>query len=158
MEGANEIKKRKNPEFQRTKFRAYVKLGSGQKSMRKYKKAKGRHNKIRQKEKGRPRKVEIGFKNDARIRGLVLGKTPVFVQRLQDIEKVGKGNLAIIGNIGRKAKIEIAKEIQKRNISVLNLNVRKFLRKMERMQKHKEKEKAGAKQKEATPNKKEQTS
>lgn len=157
MEGANEIKKRKNPEFQRTKFRAYVKLGSGQKSMRKYKKAKGRHNKIRQKEKGRPRKVEVGFKNDARIRGLVLGKMPVFVQRLQDIEKVGKGNIAIIRNIGRKAKIEIAKEIQKRNISVLNLNASRFLRRIERMQKYGGKAKEGAKLKEAAQNKKEQT-
>ena len=49
--------KKKTPNFQRTKFRTYVKLGRAQKSKRKYRKAKGIHNKIREKRKGRPKRV-----------------------------------------------------------------------------------------------------
>jgi len=39
----------------------YSKLGSKQKSKQKWRKARGRHSKIRTRQKGRPNKVQIGF-------------------------------------------------------------------------------------------------
>jgi large subunit ribosomal protein L32e len=121
--------------FQRTKFRAYVKLGSRQKSMRRYKKATGRHNKTRQKWKSRPPMVEIGYKNKVETRGLINGKTPILIHNLQDLNGVQKNNVIIIGKIGTKSKIELAKEIEKRKLEVLNLNIRKFLKKTEKAKK-----------------------
>ncbi len=139
--------KKKTPNFQRTKFRAYVKLGSRQKSKQKYTRATGRHNKTRQKWKSRPKMVEIGYKNKVVERGLIYGKTPVVIRNIIDIQNVGKNMIAIIGNIGMKKKIEVAKEIIKRNIEVANLNVKKFLRKVERIKSHKARMKESEKEK-----------
>ncbi len=127
--------------FQRTKFRAYVKLGKGQKSKQSYRKATGRHNKIREKQKGRPPRVEIGYKNETGGRGLINNKLPVLVNCLKDLEKVKKENIIIIGKIGDKNKEKIAKEIQKKGFDVDNLNIKKFLKKIEKTRAYKLKKK-----------------
>lgn len=114
--------------FQRTKYRAYVRLGSGQKSKQKYRRPTGRHNKTRQKWKSRPPMVEIGYKNKSEIRGLINNKKPLVIRNLNDLEKVTKENIIIIAKIGLKNKISLAKEIQKRNLEVYNLNIKKFLK------------------------------
>ena len=75
--------------------------------------------------------VEIGYKNQCNERGLVLGKTPVWVYNLADLEKAGKENIIILGKIGAKKKMEIAREIEKRKLEVFNLNVAKFLKQNE---------------------------
>jgi len=123
--------KRRQANFQRTKFYTYVKLGSRQKSMRKYKRATGRHNKTRQKWRSRPPMVEIGYKNQCNERGLVNGKKPISVFNLADLEKAGKENIIILGKIGAKNKIQIAREIEKRKLDVFNLNVARFLKQNE---------------------------
>ena len=125
------MEKRRQGNFQRTKFYAYVKLGSRQKSMRKYKRATGRHNKTRQKWRSRPPMVEIGYKNEKSGRGLISGKTPVWVFNLKDLEKAGKDSIIIIGKIGAKNKMQIAKEIEKRKLEVFNLNTAKFIKENE---------------------------
>ena len=138
------VTKRKNM-FQRTKYRAYVKLGSGQKSKLKYKRAKGRHNKTRQKWRSRPPMVEVGYKNPVAQRNLINNKIQVLVFNVQDLAKVGKDSIAIIAKVGNKNKIMMAKEIQKRKIEVLNLNVNKFLKNVERKEKIKQEQKTKSK-------------
>ena len=123
------------PKFQRTKFRAYVKLGSGQKSKLVYRRAKGRHNKTRQKWRSRPPMVEVGYKNENKTRNLINGKVSVLVYNLKDLSRVTKENIIILGKIGAKAKIEIAKEIEKKGLEVFNLNIRKLMKNLERKKK-----------------------
>ena len=125
--------------FQRTKFRAYVKLGSRQKSKQKYRRAKGRHNKTRQQWKSRPRKVEIGFRTEKKTRDLVNGKQIVLVKNIKDLKKVGDNQIAMISKIGNKNKLGIIEEAEKMKIEILNLNVKKFKRKIERKREHKKK-------------------
>jgi len=131
--------KKKRTNFQRTKFRAYVKLGKGQKSKQRYKKANGRHNKTRQKWKSRPRMVEIGYRNKVDTRMLINGKMPVLVKTLADLKKMTKENIAIIGKIGMKAKVELIKEAEKQGIEMENINIKKFLRQADRNIKHRSK-------------------
>ena len=126
------MEKKRQANFQRTKYYTYVKLGLGQKSKRKYKRASGRHNKTRQKWRSRPPMVEIGYKNEVKTSGLVNNKKPVWVYNLEDIKKVGKENIIILGKIGEKKKIQIAQEISKKGLEVSNLNVRKFLKEFEK--------------------------
>lgn len=121
--------------FQRTKSYAYVKLGSRQKSMKKYRRATGRHNKTRQKWRSRPPMVQIGYKNNTTTRGLINEKTPVTVYNLKELNALTKENIAIFGNIGNKLKIQMAKEAQNKKIEVFNLNITKFLKEMERKNK-----------------------
>lgn len=123
--------------FQRTKFRAYACLGANQKSKRKYRRCKGRHNKTRQNRKGRPPRVQIGYKQKIETSGLLNGKTPINVYNIEDIKKMNKNNIAIIGSIGDKKRYEIAKEALSKNIEIHNLNLKKFIKKMERKMKHK---------------------
>lgn len=116
--------------FQRTKYFAYVKLGSRQKKLRRYKRPTGRHNKSRQKWRSRPPMVEIGYKNKCAGRGLINGKTPVLVHNLNDLGKLGKDSIAIIGKIGNKKKIEMAKYALEKKIEVYNLDAGKFMSKI----------------------------
>ena len=72
--------------------------------------------------------VQIGYKNKVNQRGLIGGKTPVLVYNIADLNKVGKNNIIIVGKIGNKSKIELIKEIDKRKLSVQNVNVNKFIK------------------------------
>ena len=126
------MEKKRQAHFQRTKPHTHIKLGSRQKSMRKYKRASGRHNKTRQKWRSRPPMVEIGYKNQCSTSGLVNDKIPVSVYNLGDLNKVGKDNIIIIGNIGHKLRIEIAKQAVAKKMEIFNLNTQKFLKEVER--------------------------
>jgi len=124
------MEKKRQGHFQRTKPYAYVKLGRRTKI--RYKRPTGRHNKSRQKWRSRPPMVEVGYKNKANERNLLSGKSPIWVYNLKDIDKAGKDNVIIIGKIGLKNKLAIAKEIQKRKLGVFNLNINKFLKENEK--------------------------
>jgi large subunit ribosomal protein L32e len=125
--------------FQRTKSYAYVKLGSRQKSMKKYRRATGRHNKTRQKWRGRPPMVQIGYKNNTQTRGLINNKMPITVYNLADLNKLTKDNIAIFGKIGNKLRIEMAKQAMDKKIEVYNLNITKFLKETEKLNKKEKK-------------------
>jgi large subunit ribosomal protein L32e len=126
--------------FQRTKSYAYVKLGSRQKSMKKYRRATGRHNKTRQKWRSRPPMVQIGYKNKVETRGLINEKKPVTVYNLDELRSLTKENIAIFGKIGNKLRIEMAKEAVAKKIEVYNLNLAKFLKETERQNKKEKKQ------------------
>ncbi|MEK6885629.1 MAG: eL32 family ribosomal protein [Nanoarchaeota archaeon] len=122
--------------FHRTKYWAYVKLGSRQKSMRRYKRPTGRHNKSRQKWRSRPPMVEIGYKNKCQTAGMINEKTPVMVNNLNELRKLNaKQNIAIFAKIGKKNKMQMAKEAQAKNIEIYNLNTTKFLKECARDEK-----------------------
>jgi len=126
--------------FQRTKYFAYVKLGSRQKSMRRYKRPTGRHNKSRQKWKSRPPMVEIGYKNKCETAGMINEKMPVIVNNIEELRKLNsKDNIAIFAKIGKKNKMQMAKEAQAKNIEIYNLNTVKFLKECARDEKIKQK-------------------
>jgi large subunit ribosomal protein L32e len=131
------MEKKKQANFQRTKYYAFVKLGLRQKSKRRYVRARGRHNKIRQKWRGKPPMVEAGYKNKVETRGLINGKMPVLVYNVSDLAKVGKDNIAIIAKVGDRNKLEIAKEALAKKVEIYNLNIRKFMKKIERENKYK---------------------
>lgn len=129
------MEKKRQANFQRTKKHCYVKLGSRQKSMRKYKRASGRHNKTRQKWRSRPPMVEIGYKNQCSTSGLINDKLPILVYNSQDLSKVGKENIIILGKIGNKLKIELVKQAVAKKMEIYNLNVKKFMKEVERQAK-----------------------
>lgn len=131
------MEKRRQGNFYRTKPHAYVKLGRRTKA--RYKRPTGRHNKSRQKWRSRPPMVEVGYKNQSNERNLVLGKMPVWVYNVRDIDKIGKDSIAIIAKIGKKNKLAVAKEMQKRKLAAANLNINKFLKLNEKTDKQENK-------------------
>jgi len=115
--------------FLRRTWSRYSKLGKGRKKKQVWRKPKGRDNKMREKRKGYPAVVSIGYKKDTKSQGKIKERQPIIVKNLKELENAQKNQIAIIGKIGKKKKIEIAKIAKEKKIQIYNLNVEKFLKK-----------------------------
>jgi ribosomal protein L32E len=124
-------KKKTNPTFLRrhTSFRS--RLGRKRKKIQTWRRATGRHNKVRLKRKGYPIKVMIGFRTPSVERDLIQDTKPIKVMNVKELSKVGKGQSAIIGKVGNKKRLEILKAAKEKKIIVANLNVKKKIKSIE---------------------------
>jgi len=127
--------------FLRRTWNRYSKLGKGRKKKQKWRKPTGRDNKMREKRKGYPVVVSIGYKKNSGLRGKISKKQAVVVKNVQELEKTKANQIAIIGNIGKKKKLEIAKKAKEKKIQIHNLNIKKFLKQMEKRKKSEKEEK-----------------
>ncbi len=114
--------------FLRRTWSRYSKLGLRRKKKQVWRRPTGRDNKMREKRGGYPAVVSIGYKKDKTSRGKVENKTMVMVNNLKDLQKVKKEEIAVIGKIGNKKRLEIAKKAKESNVPVYNLNLTKFLK------------------------------
>jgi len=117
----------------------YSKLGKRRKKKQIWRRPKGRDNKMREKRKGYPKTVSVGYSQEKNLRGAVQGKKSVIVRNVKDLEIIKKNEIGIIGNIGKKKKIEIAKKAKEKGILFYNLNVKTFLKEVEKKKIKKEK-------------------
>jgi len=115
-------------EFLRRTGNRFSKLGKGRKKKQKWRKPTGRDNKMREKRKGYPAVVKIGYKQDKKLSGVINEKMPMMIMNIRDLEKIKKNDVGIIGKVGQKKKIEIAKIAKEKKIKIYNLNAGKFLR------------------------------
>lgn len=111
--------------FIRRNWTKASRLGKGRKKKQVWRAPKGRHSKTRLKRKGYPVKVMVGFRQAQKAK-------PAMISNVRDLEKIRKGEIAIIGKIGMKKKIEIAKKAKEKGISIHNLNVNKMLKKIQK--------------------------
>lgn len=133
--------------FVRRNWNRFSRLGKKRKKKQVWRRAKGRDNKIREKRKGYPIKVMIGFKQTSKPK-------PILVSNINDLEKIKKGEKVIIGKVGMKKKIEIIKKAKGKNIEVLNLNINKILKEVKKKEKLKEEKKSETKKPEGKKEKK----
>lgn len=115
--------------FLRRSSDMYSKLGLRRKNKQKWRKPKGRDNKMREKRKGYPAVVSIGYKKNNDSRELINDKKPVKIVKPEEIEKLSKNEIAVIGRVGKKRRIEIAEKAKEKGIEIQNLNPKKFLKK-----------------------------
>lgn len=127
--------------FLKRTWNRYSKLGKRRKKKQVWRRPKGRDNKMREKRKGYPIVVNVGYKKKKSERKLVR-----VIRNIRDLEKTEKNEMIIIGNIGKKKKIEIAKKAIKMKIPIQNINIKKFLKKSEK-QKETEQKKTEKKEK-----------
>jgi len=133
--------------FLKRTWNRYNKLGKRRKKKQVWRKPKGRDNKMREKRKGYPIVVSVGYKKKKSER-----KNIRVVRNLEDLEKIEKNEMIIIGDIGKKKKIEIAKKATKMKIPIQNINIEKFLKKAEK-KKEPEQKKTEKKEKKANESK-----
>jgi len=131
--------------FIRRGWYQHSRLGKGRKKKQVWRRAKGRHNKTREKRKGYPVKVMVGFKKEKDARNLIEGKKPVIIMNMKELERIKKNEIAVIGKIGNKKRIEIIKAAKEKKIPVQNINIDKMLKKIQKAKEKKAKEAEKAK-------------
>jgi large subunit ribosomal protein L32e len=131
---------KKRPKFLRRKNQAYSKLGKRRKNKQVWRRPTGRDNKMREKRKGVPLTVSIGYRTDKIARGMLSEKVPVCILNVSQLKKIRENEIPVLANVGKKNKIEIAKEAEKMKIKIYNLNSKKFLKENELKNKKKNSE------------------
>jgi len=116
------------PRFTRRDSVRFSRLGKNRKKKQKWKRPTGRDNKMREKRGGYPATVSIGYRTDRIAREKIGNKKMVTVNNMKDLEKVGKNEIAILGSMGKKKKLEIAKKAKESKIEIQNLNANKFIK------------------------------
>jgi len=116
-------------QFIRRNSSKFSKLGRKRKNKQVWKRPTGRDNKMREKRKGYPARVSIGYKTNSSTRNKLNGKMPVIVKNLGDLEMIKVNQIAIIANIGKKKKLEIAKKAKEMKVEIYNMNAKTFLKK-----------------------------
>jgi len=124
--------------FLRRDSNRYSKLGKRKKKKQIWRKPTGRDNKMRERRKGYPAVVSIGYKTEKKSRDTINKKQPVLINNIKDLENFSKkhdNKIAIIGSIGKKKKIELIKKAKEMKIDIHNMKIEKFLKKTEKIKK-----------------------
>ncbi|MFA5953777.1 MAG: eL32 family ribosomal protein [Candidatus Pacearchaeota archaeon] len=116
--------------FLRRDSKRFSTFGKRRKKMLKWRRPTGRDNKMREKRKGYPVVVSIGYAKEKNIRGTIQNKKPVKINNLQDLKKLNKNSIGILGKIGKKKKIEIAKKAIEMKVLFTKFNPESFLKKL----------------------------
>ncbi len=123
--------------FLRRDTNRYSKFGKRRKKLLGWRKPKGRDNKMREKRKGYPVVVKIGYKQKEKLKGLIQEKTPILVNNIKDLKKIIGKKIGIVGKIGKKKKLEIAKKAKEMKVELKNMNINSFLKKHEKKEQNK---------------------
>ena len=118
------------PTFLRRDAVRFSKFGKGRGKKAKWRSPKGRDNKMREKRRGYPIVVSIGYSTDKKEKGNIKALVPLTVRNLSDLEKATTKNIIIIGNIGKKKKIEILEKAKALKLTVDKTNVDRALDKL----------------------------
>jgi large subunit ribosomal protein L32e len=101
----------------------------------KWRKPRGKHSPIRQKHKGKPKMVSIGYGSPKEVKGLHnSGVLPVIVHNKKQLESINPEKQGIIfsRSIGSKKKIEFIKFALEKKLPIINLkDPQKLIEKLE---------------------------
>ena len=130
--------------FLRRTWSRYSKLGRRRKKKQFWRRPTGRHNKMREKRKGYPSSVSIGYRKERKLRGIIKACAPVIIRNIIDLEKIRDGKIGVLAGIGKRKKIEIIKKAKEMKVRIANINLEKFIKDNEKAKKT-EKKKAEVK-------------
>ncbi len=115
---------KKKPKFFRRTWNKVIRMGKQSKKKRKWRRAYGRDNKMRLKEKAYGKMPSIGYgacrKDKDKINGMIVMK----VANINDLKKIKEGGI-IIGSVGKKKRQEIIKKADEMKLKILNKYKRK---------------------------------
>lgn len=109
--------------FLRRQAARYFKFGKGKGKKAKWRNPTGRDNKMREKRRGYPAVVSIGY-------GKPEERKPITIMNIQELSKATKEDVIIVGKVGQKKKIEITKKAKELGLTLKNINVESFLKKL----------------------------
>lgn len=117
--------------FLRRDAARYSKFGNGRGKKAKWRKPTGRDNKMREKRKGYQAVVSIGY-------GTPESASPIIVVNVNELSKLTKENTIIVGKVGERKRLEIVKKAKELGLSLKNVNVESFLKKINKKEKENE--------------------
>lgn len=121
--------------FLRRDANRFFKFGKGRGKKAKWRSPKGRDNKMREKRRGYPVVVSIGYSSYKKDKEKIQGLIPLTVKNLSDLEKATKENIIIIGKIGKKNKIKILEKVKEMKLKIDKTNIDKALEKIKGVKK-----------------------
>lgn len=127
------------PKFLRHTSHKYSKLGLRRKKKQIWRRPTGRDNKMREQRRGKPALVAIGYSTDKKQRGKINNKTPITINHISQLQNVKKENIILLGKIGKKKKMEIAKKAKEMKLEIYKLNIDKFIKMNEKKAESKDK-------------------
>ncbi|MSS75230.1 hypothetical protein EXS73_03415 [Candidatus Pacearchaeota archaeon] len=105
--------------FLRSDTNRHKRLGSHRPKLQKWRRPRGRHNKIRRKRFGYPLRVEIGYSSPRATAGLVDGKIPLVVKNIQDLAQATSKNMVVFARtLGAKKRADFMKIVEERKLSL----------------------------------------
>jgi len=116
--------------FLRRDAKRFSKFGKGKGKKSSWKKPKGRDNKMREKKKGYPKIVSIGYKSPKKIRKEKF--IEIRINNINDLSKIKNDKVGFVGKVGKKKKVEIIKKAKGMKIKLKNFNINSFLKKNEK--------------------------
>ena len=108
----------------------FGKFSKGKGKKAKWRSPKGRDNKMREKIRGYPKVVSIGYSKERGSRDKIENLIPMKVTNLNELENAGKENIIILGKIGKKKKILILEKAKEKGIKVYKTNLEKKIEKL----------------------------
>ncbi len=115
--------------FLRRIWNRYSRLGRNRKKEQKWRKPKGRDNKMREKRRGYPVVVSVGYRTERTERGRIEGKEVAVIFNIEEMINAHKeGKTIMIGKVGTKRKIELAESAKEKGIKIQNLKPEEFLK------------------------------
>jgi large subunit ribosomal protein L32e len=109
-------------QFLRADTFRYKRLGSHSKKLAKWRRPRGKHNKLRLKRAGHPQSPSIGFGTPRAMSGKIKNLAPKMINNLKDLELAKISDILIISRkLGAKKKLEIIKKAEEKKIRIFNI-------------------------------------
>lgn len=106
----------------------------------KWRRARGRHNKIRLKRKGYSSSPSVGYKRNKKEKGKIRGKKLIIICHKKDLEQADSEHIIRVGKVGLKNKLVILKTIKEKKINFegdIEEKIKKIETKIKRLQEEK---------------------
>ena len=102
-----------------------LRLGKKRRKLKKWRRPRGTHNKLRLKRVGHPALPTVGHRSPRKESGKISGLIPKLVHNVNELSKLDKNSIAIIARVGARKKLEIIKKAEEMKIKIINLGVKK---------------------------------
>jgi large subunit ribosomal protein L32e len=110
--------------FVRRSTLKFSRMGRGRRKLQRWRRATGRHNKMRKNRFGYAKSPRIGFKSPRKDAGKIEGRTPVLVRNLKDFLNLNEKNILIIARtVGAKKRIDMIKKANEMKFKILNVKI-----------------------------------
>lgn len=125
------VQKKRKPDFFRKDSFKKSKLGKRRNKKLTWRHPRGRHSKVRAKEKSYPCQPSVGYRSPKQVRSTLNGFNVIYISNINQLAKITKEQMPILAHVGAKNKLKIAKKAQELGIKIYNLDNEKAIKNIE---------------------------